>query len=123
MKINAELEGGRLQVDIWELLGSATGEERTALVCALACHDGLFDEVANQLIDGWTSDGSHGSVGAARHTAYGGIDRAVRRIAKASSEIARKEIERLEAALKHEEAQRNVGWDAYHRLLDSRRFG
>jgi hypothetical protein len=122
MKLEAKLDSGRISFDVWDLLSQATGEERAALINALACQREVVDEVANQLIDGWTSDGSHGPTGGASIKPYGGIDLAVRRVAEASGGIAAKEIERLKDALTRAEARINEGWNAYHQLIERRGF-
>ncbi len=121
MSLHIELIGGKLSVNLWSVLEEFTGAERAALIDALACQTEIIDEVMNQVIDGWTSEGSRGGKGGSiYHTTYHGIDHAVRRIAKASGEISANEIARLEAALIDAEKRQQVGWDAYHELLRSR---
>lgn len=56
--VTAKLEKGALQVHVGDLLSSLTGDDRRALVEMLACEDSLFKEVVNQLLTGYTSDGS-----------------------------------------------------------------
>ena len=117
-----KIENGKIIINLYDSLGQATGEERAALIDALACREEVITEVMNQVLDHYTSQGSHG------RTYYGGnpdatlgIDGARMRIAKASSEVAEKEIQRLADALKRAQEAQNTGWKEYHELAALRR--
>jgi len=66
----------------------------------LACQEEIIKHVADQIVDGWTENGSHGSkicgVNAIPSTS---LDESIRRIAKQSSEISNNEILKLETEL------------------------
>lgn len=122
-QVSATVDGGKLQIDLYDLLGSLTGEARANVIDMLACRQEVIDEVMNQVIDGYTSQGSYGPTGLGGNPeAIYGIDGARMRIAKASSEIASREIERLAQEMARLKARINEGWDAYHELLRSREF-
>lgn len=116
------IEKGQIAFDLFDLLGEIAKEQRENLIDLLACRDEVINEVANQIIEGWTTAGSHGSTcfGGNPDAAHG-IDGARMRIAKASGDIAAREIERLADQLKRTEARINEGWNAYHELLESKR--
>lgn len=114
-------DAGRLEVNLYDLLGTATGEQRAALIDALACQQEVIDEVMNQVLDGMTTAGSHGPSGGVRSgDERFGIDGARLRIAKQSSEITAKVIQELARRIDAEQALGRKGWDAYHELLDIR---
>lgn len=115
-------ENGKITVDLYTLLGDISKEHRADLIDSLSCQQEVIDEVMNQVLDGFTTLGSHGPCGGGGNPdAVYGIEGARMRIAKAASDVAAKEIERLGAALKRAEAAQQQGWDAYHALMDQRR--
>jgi hypothetical protein len=121
--VNVTIEKGKMSLDIYDLFGELQPEQRAAIIDLLACRDEVINEVANQIIDGFTTEGSHGPTGyGGNPEATWGIDGARMRIAKASSDIAAREIERLGEELKRTQARINEGWNAYHELLSQRRF-
>lgn len=94
-------KGNVLQFDLESLLSQLSPEDKKTLACHLACFDDVIAEVSFQLIEGQTSDGSYGATmfesEAEPHTA---LDKATRAISKASSDIAKRNIEQLETYLK-----------------------
>jgi hypothetical protein len=120
--MNATIENGKLSLNLYDLLGSMTGAERADLIDTLAVREEVITEVANQIIDGLTTMGSHGPTGwGGNPDAVYGIDGARMRIAKASGDIAAREIDRLADELRRTKARINEGWEAYHKLLSERR--
>lgn len=120
--MKATIEGGKLSLDLYDLLGALTDKERADLIDTLAVREEVINEVANQIIDGFTTEGSHGPTGyGGNPDAVFGIDGARMRIAKASGDIAAREIERLADQLKRTQARIDEGWNAYHELLARRR--
>lgn len=116
-------EDGHIKINLHDLIDELAKTQRAEIIDALACQGEVINEVMNQVLDGRTTLNSSGSSsGGGNHEATHGIDGARMRIAKASSEIAAREIERLGEALKRSEAAQNKGWDAYHASMDSRRF-
>jgi hypothetical protein len=116
------IEGNKLSFDLYDLLGAIDDAQRTQIIDTLACRDEVINEVANQIIDGFTTEGNHGPCGLGGNPdATWGIDGARMRIAKASSEIAAREIEQLGAEIKRAKELGDKGWAAYHELLEQRR--
>lgn len=98
--MEARILEGRISFDITDLIASVSQEQRLDIIQALACHDQIIDEVTNQIVDGFTSEGWRGGRLISAHAeVYCGLDKACRRIAEASSDIAAKEIAALTAAL------------------------
>jgi uncharacterized tellurite resistance protein B-like protein len=110
---NCKIEKGNLVLDVSDLLSSITGEARKELIQALACEDSILAEVASQIITGWTSDGwSSGRSCSWSIDPWCALDVAIRRVAEASGEVAKKEIERanreiegLKEKMKNEESR------------------
>lgn len=118
-----ELKDGKFVIDAYDLICSLSADKRADLIDYLACSQEVIDEVMNQVIEGLTTQGSHGSTGyGGNPDAMYGIDGARMRIAKASSEIAAKEIEALARQIKSEKELGQKGWDAYHELLRQGRY-
>jgi hypothetical protein len=112
------IKDGKIILDIFDLLGELCSDQRNEIIDLLSCRDEVIDEVTNQIIDGMTTQGSHGAIGAGGDpAAVHGIDGARMRIAKASSDIAAREIERLGVAIQREKQLCDKGWAAYHKLL------
>lgn len=121
--MEATILDGKFVINIHDLLSTISKEQRLELIQHFAVVSEVIDEVANQIIDGYTSEGWHGSTGyGGNPDAKFGLDGARMRIAKASGDIAAKEIERLGDALKRAEAAQNKGWDAYHELMNRGRY-
>jgi hypothetical protein len=118
----ATIEGGKLSLDLYDLLGSLTDQARLDLIDTLAVREEVIHEVANQIIDGYTTAGSHGptSFGGNPDATYG-LDAARLRIAKASSDIAAKEIERMGDEIRRAKASMDDAWNKYHELVAERR--
>jgi len=113
-----QLIDGKLTLDLYDLLDALPAEDRARIIDALACQDEVINEVMNQVIDGWTTEGSHaGTSFGGNPDAVHGIDGARMRIAKASSEIAAKEIQGLAEELERAKARENDGWKAYHEQI------
>ncbi|HCW17719.1 hypothetical protein [Achromobacter sp.] len=120
--MNIELKDGRLHFSLIDAIGQLTEDQKRDAITILACDDEVITMVGQQLIDGWTEDGSHGAISCvATATAYRGLDRVLRDVAKASSDIARQEIERLEKALASCEKQRLDALNELHNLQNHTR--
>lgn len=92
-------------IDISELLDSIAPEDKSELFKHIACDDQVILDVCAQIMDGWTEDGWHGTVSATAQAdtvncIAPAINKVRRDFAKRSGEIARREIEGLERALK-----------------------
>ena len=83
------------------LLDQLSADDKRSLADHLACENCIIDDVAAQIISGWTEAGSHGSrFATAVPEPTTGLAKACRDVAKASGEVARKQIEELEDALR-----------------------
>lgn len=100
MKVN--YNAGTIEIDLHGLLGDVAPEKRVELIESLACDDAIIKHVADQIIDRCTenccSGGSVCTVPADASKACP-LDDAWRRVAKASGDVARHEIEKMERAL------------------------
>lgn len=98
--MNSKYELGRISFDLHNLLSSVPPEMKVEMVESLACDDDIIKHVTAQILDGWTQSGYYGSKSCGAHEDPAiGLDWAVRQVSKRSSEVAKKEIERLEAEL------------------------
>jgi hypothetical protein len=119
-----KIEGGKIVINVYDLIGQLPAENRADIIDALACQDEVIDEVVNQVLDGWTTVGSHaGTTGGGSADAVRGLDGARMRIAKSASDVAAKEIAALAERIERERQLGQKGWDAYHELLRSRSGG
>ena len=101
--MNITIENGTLRIDVYALLEMMTAAEKLKLADTMACMGDVITYVAQQILDGWTEQGSHGSIGCSPESEPGsGLDWAIREISKRSGFIAAKEILRLQGALKKE---------------------
>lgn len=100
MKI--DLSDGKIHIDISELLDSIDKTKKEEFVDALAVNEEVIESVVLQITDGWTPLNSHGYIGYTSDTPSTAIDKARRTIAKGASEIAKREIEILENAVRAE---------------------
>jgi hypothetical protein len=112
---------GRFAFSLTEAIDDLSQSQRWEIVQTLACNQALFDEVVNQILDGYTSEGWYGPKGyGGKPDATHGIDGARMRIAKGASDVALAEIESLKRAIKSANDLGQKGWDAYHELIRSR---
>ena len=97
-------EQGAVSFDLHGLLEMVPADQKRELVESLSCDTDLIDFVAQQIINKWTENGySGGALCSATDAPAYGLDKAWRDVAKASGEVAKREIERLEAALRRSE--------------------
>lgn len=89
-----KIENGELLLNIHELLSSLSSEQLNEIIDTLAIQEAVIEQVTNQIVDGSTSLGSYGLTGDSQNASTA-LDRAIRRIAESSSDIAKKEIEKL----------------------------
>lgn len=104
--MQTKYEQGKITFDLHGLLEMVPAEQKREMVESLACDTDLIDFVAQQIIDKWTENGYSGGafVTAAISPAFG-LDKAWRDVAKASGDVAKREITRLEEALRRLEAR------------------
>ena len=110
-------EKGELHLDLHEMLGHVTGEQKREMVESLSCDDDITRHVVAQILTRWTESGYCGSsVCTAQGEPYYALDQAWRQIAKRSGEVAKREIERLESALKSMREERDSALQDYRNL-------
>ncbi len=102
--MNVKYKDGKLELNLHELLGSVSAEDKLDMVESLACDDEIIKHVADQIIKKWTENCYHGSthITATVEPALG-LDWAWREVAKRSGEVAKREIERLESAIRYKD--------------------
>jgi hypothetical protein len=104
--MNVQISGGQILVNVEELLKSIPTADRLKLAEILACDAEVLKFVTQQILDGQTENGYYSAICCTAHSdtgPCGGLDWAVREVAKRSGETAAREIKRLEDALKHRE--------------------
>lgn len=89
-----------------ELLELMSEDEKIEFFQSLSCHESVFKHVSDQIIHGSTYDGYHASTSGVNESPVTAFDCAVREVAKKSSGVARREIEKLERALSHQKRQK-----------------
>jgi len=100
-----------------DFLSLLTDEERDDFYQCLACQDIVVKHVADQIIDGWTENGSYGSkTCGASITPTCELDIASRRIAEASSDIAKSEIDALKREMARVQKRLDQANDELHRM-------
>ncbi len=105
-----KIENRKLQIDVIDLLNELTGDDRRSLIDTLSCESDVIAAVCQQIVDGWTWNGSHGagSLYTFSDSAYWPLESARRWIAKSRDAIADQELKNAEkevARLKEKVAQ------------------
>lgn len=95
---NGNLE---FSVDLLDLLRSLTEEEQLEVVEALSCTEEVIKYVSQQVFDVLTDSGYAGASGCGNTSSLTELDKLKRRIAEESSDVAKKEIERLTSSYNH----------------------
>jgi hypothetical protein len=119
--MNAEYKDGRLSFRFTDVLDNMSSDEKRELIESLSCDEAVVTFVGQQIIDKWTESGYYSGVFCvATAEVYVGLDKVWRDVAKASGDVAKREIERLEAALRHEKNQTEAAWAEYRKATDRR---
>ena len=99
--MNIEFKDGNLQIDLHDLLDSVKEEDLNEFLETVSCNDKVIKHVTDQILDKWTENCYSGGAACTADAApIWGLDKAWREVAKRSGEVAKREIERLEEALK-----------------------
>jgi len=99
--MNAEFKAGKITFELHDLLGQVSTEQKMEMIESMSCDDDVIKHVSAQIISRWTENGyAGGSACTASDAPTMGLDWACREVAKHSGEIAKREIERLEDALR-----------------------
>ena len=101
--MEVKFEKGSLTVDLHSMLELVSAEDKIMMIESLSCDDDIIKHVADQIMGRWTENGYSGGsccTPSPNPPEWDALDRAWRNVAKASGEVAKREIERLEDALK-----------------------
>jgi len=99
--MRVEYKEGNLRIDLHDLLDSVREENIAEFLESVSCNDKVIKHVTDQILDKWTENCySGGAAVTADADPRWGLDKAWREVAKRSGEVAKREIERLEEALK-----------------------
>lgn len=85
--MKVDITGGRLSLDIVDLFDAMSDEAIKELVDVLACHEAIVEEVANLLIDGFTSRDSHPARDESEAAPRWPLGKAIRRVADSADEV------------------------------------
>ena len=106
-----------------ELIELISDEDKVDFMQSLACDDIIIKHVTDQLIDGCTKGGYHGSsVWSSESEPSTPLDIARRAIAKSYSKFALDEITSLESSLKRSNESKDEYMNKYYDLLHKRKF-
>ncbi len=97
---------GNLVIDLHGLLDSVPKTDLEEFFESVSCNYRVIEHVTSQILDKWTSSGYYAGVCVtATDETHNALDKAWREVAKRSGEVAKREIERLETALKRRNEQ------------------
>lgn len=117
MEIQTKLDGDDLKINIIDLLSSLSGEQESQLIEQLSCSDSIIKHVSDQIIHGLTDNGYSGFTSCG-HQATTPLSLAIRNVSKASSNLSKKEIKKLERCLSTSEKSKNEWMNKYYDLKD-----
>lgn len=100
--IRIKYDKGQLVMDLHSILEQVEPEQKREMLESLSCDSEILEFVTQQIIDKWTENGYAGSYSCEAPLHPFGLDKAWRMVAKASGEVARKQIEGLESRLARE---------------------
>jgi hypothetical protein len=112
------VEGGRLSINIIDMLERLSIEDKRSIIDTLSCDDEVIADVTAQLLDGWTEAGSHGGRVGGQSEPSTPLDKARREIALRAGDVAKKEIDDLCNTLRWAKADNDRtsewAWKMYH---------
>lgn len=102
-------------INIYDLIHDCLPEDKhLEMAESLSCSDVVIKHVVDQIINGWTENMSHGAESSSIEEKYHTpLQKARRRIANESSEVAKVEIERLQWLLESVQEQKNEYMNKY----------
>lgn len=117
------LQGNKLCIDLYGLMGELSKEQRAEIIDNLAIQTEVIDEVMNQVLDGWTTLGSHGARGMGGDPrCTHGIEGARLRIAEMAGEVAQSEIAAMKLVIERERKRADEAWASYRDRQHSRDY-
>jgi hypothetical protein len=121
--MNARYKEGKIEFDLHDLLQDVSIETKLEMLESLACDDQIIKHVADQIITKWTENCySGGAACVAGAEPRFGLDWAWREVAKRSGEVAEREIERLEDAIKYKDERYTEALEENRKLRDELRI-
>lgn len=94
------IKNGDLSIDIITLLDHLDDQAKIRMIDTLSCEEAIIKHVTDQILKGWTEEGSHGHEDlVAKADPCHQLEIARREIAKRANEVARAEIVKLEHVL------------------------
>ncbi len=122
--MDMKFEDGRFTFSLVALLESMSLDEKIAAADSIACDEDIIKHVLDQIIVGWTENGSHGYRGLPELKPHYALEMVRRRIAEGASEVAKKEIDglkkQLEMANERQLRLERENRDLYDKLSDKR---
>jgi len=119
------IEHGQMTLDVAELLRELTPAEKRELATDLAIVDDVIADVARQIIDGYTTDGSHGWDDSEAADPHSPLGQAIREVALWSDSVAARQVAALTASMRRQhayhEATKEWAWTMYHTMADAHR--
>lgn len=88
-----------------ELIELMTEDDKLHFFQSLSCHDSVLENVAEQIINGVTEFGYHGSKGGVKAEPSASLDKAIRDVCLSIGSIQTKEIKRLQRELRRLEGE------------------
>ena len=107
---------GKLVIDVQDIFDNLPSDKVIELIESLSCSEVVIKHVADQLLEGWTENGYHGSISSGL-TLSTQICVARDKIAKGAGDVASNRILELEQLVKAAENLTAAGWDAYHKVM------
>ena len=98
-----------------ELIELISDEDKIDFWQSLSCDDIIFKHVADQIIHGCTEDRYHATMSFGVEPTQP-LDVAIREVSKLSGDVAKREIEKLEARLEREVSEKDKYMDMYYEL-------
>jgi hypothetical protein len=117
MSIKVKYDNGEITFNLVDLLEYVPKEQLAMHIEALSCNEQILAHVAEQIATGYTEWGYSGGrfcTPEPDENSGTALDKAIRRVAKASGEVAKNEIERLERALAYAEKSRDEYMSKMH---------
>lgn len=115
-----EIKDGKVIIDPIDILSELSGDDKIQVIEALSCESEVIQHVTDQIIHGCTENGWHGSIGFSSKPSTP-LEKAIREITESSSDIAKKEIEKMKRIVKSKEDSADRAWEQYRKLRDSLR--
>ena len=120
--MDAKLINGHIAVNVADLIDNLNDEDKVHIIELLSCDEKIIENVAAQIVDGWTEAGYHSGI-TYGPMPYTPLDKARRLVAKSAPDLRDKAIERLEGIAVAAEAKASKLQDEVFELerkLDNR---